>query len=77
MPSKSLPWPSPHLSTRQMQILHLMALGYASSAIGDELGIARNTVRNHKYLMYKRLGANSAEHAVAIAFRKGYMDRGK
>lgn len=68
------PWPSPNLSSRQIEILHLMAEGYASRVIGEKLGISRYTVRNHKHEMYKRLGASSAEHAVAIAMRRGYID---
>ena len=75
MPSKHLPWPSQNLSTRQIEVLHLMADGFTSRAIGEKLGISRYTVRNHKSAMYKRLKANSAEHAMAIAMRKGYVSR--
>jgi DNA-binding CsgD family transcriptional regulator len=75
MQSKHLPWPSEILSTRQIEILHLMTEGYTSRAIGDKLGISRYTVRNHKSALYKKLKANSAEHAVAIAMRKGYVSR--
>ena len=73
MPSKHLPWPSQNLSTRQIEILTLMAEGFTSHEIGAKLGITHNTVRNHKYHMYKRMGARSAEHAVSIAYRKGYL----
>ena len=68
------PWPSGILSTRQIEVLHLMTEGKTSLAIGVQLGISPNTVRNHKCALYKKLGASSAEHAVAIAMRKGWAE---
>lgn len=54
------------LTTRQLQILHLAALGYRNADIAEELGISFKTVVYHLGRARERLGARNTKEAVAI-----------
>ncbi len=57
----------PQLSRRQNEVLRLVALGYTNRKIGLVLGIARQTVKNHLYDIYKALGVRDRTQA-AVAW---------
>jgi DNA-binding NarL/FixJ family response regulator len=59
------------LSTREREVLALLADGLATDAIADRLFISRNTVRAHVQRVITKLGAHSKLEAVAIARRHG------
>jgi DNA-binding NarL/FixJ family response regulator len=61
------------LTGRQQQVLELIAEGLTAAQIGRRLGLAFTTVKTHKADTFKRLGARSAAHAVAIAYRRGLI----
>jgi len=61
------------LSERQLQILHLIALGHADSDVARLLSIAEVTVRSHVHHLLTRLNARNRTHAVAIAYRLGIV----
>ena len=44
------------LSERQNQVLRLVALGYTEREIGQKLGLARHTVKNHLSDIRAKLG---------------------
>jgi DNA-binding CsgD family transcriptional regulator/PAS domain-containing protein len=46
-------------TTRQIEVVRLVALGVSSKEIGFRLGIAESTVRNHLETIFRKLGANS------------------
>ncbi len=54
------------LTTRQLQILHLAALGLRNQDIADELGISFKTVVYHLGKARERLGARNTKEAIAI-----------
>ncbi|MBY8849077.1 response regulator transcription factor [Saccharothrix longispora] len=62
------------LTTREREALVLLAQGAGTEEIGERMGIARNTVRNHVQRVLEKLGARSKLEAVAIARRDGLLD---
>ena len=61
---------STKLTTRQIEILRLMARGAHAKEIGSALGISVNTVRTHIQRILRRLEVHSQLEAVAAAFRE-------
>lgn len=62
------------LTGRERETLLLLADGASTEQIGERLGVARNTVRNHTQRVLEKLGARSKLEAVAIARREGLLD---
>jgi DNA-binding CsgD family transcriptional regulator len=58
--AKTLQAKIPGLSRRQAQVLHLITQGKTSKAIATLLGIAPNTVENHRHTLLKKFGASSS-----------------
>jgi DNA-binding NarL/FixJ family response regulator len=56
--------PMPVLTTRQAEVLALLAEGHANKEIRHRLGIAERTVRAHLTELFHLLGANSRMQAV-------------
>lgn len=61
------------MSTRQTQILALVAEGMTNGQIGKELGMSVSTVSSHLRHLYRRIGANDRAHAVLLALRAGVL----
>jgi DNA-binding CsgD family transcriptional regulator len=61
------------LSTRQVEVLRLVAIGASAPEIADELCISEATVRTHVKNILERLGAKNRAHAVALAMRDGLL----
>lgn len=57
------------LSTRQREVLELLADGLPARLIAERLGIAETTARNHIHALLHRLGCHSQLQAVAVARR--------
>lgn len=55
------------LSARECDVLALIVSGYSNQEIADELGIARNTVKNHLRSILARLGVRNRAQAAAYA----------
>jgi DNA-binding NarL/FixJ family response regulator len=62
------------LTSRQREILLLVASGHQVSEIAEMLAISPGTVENHKRRVYAKLNATSAAHAVARAASLGIID---
>jgi pimeloyl-ACP methyl ester carboxylesterase/DNA-binding CsgD family transcriptional regulator len=60
------------LTTREKEVLHLLARGWDNDQIGSELKIAEKTVRNHVSGIFAKLGVETRARAVAIARDGGY-----
>ncbi|MGY4766965.1 helix-turn-helix domain-containing protein [Kribbella sp. CWNU-51] len=60
----------PDLTTRQLQLLRLVADGHSNTQIAHRLFVAEGTVRKHLENIYERLGVTSRTAAVATAFRR-------
>ncbi len=64
------------LSTRQMQVLALIAQGKPNKVVARELGLSENTVRVHVSAMFVQLGVNSRTAAVLAAQQAGLVTMG-
>lgn len=58
------------LTPRQLECLELAAQGLLSKQIAERLGITERTVKCHRYLAMRTLGASTATQAVAIVTRR-------
>jgi DNA-binding CsgD family transcriptional regulator len=61
------------LTTRQAQVLHLLAQGGSTAHIADELGLSQETVRNHIRGLLRRLGVHSRLEAVVVGHERGLV----
>ena len=57
----------PHLSPRQLDIMHYVARGFNNAEIATALGVGRDCVKANLKIVFARLGAASRSEAVAIA----------
>jgi DNA-binding NarL/FixJ family response regulator len=62
-----------HLSPRETEILNLVAAGRRNKQIGQQLGLAEDTVKAHVSSILGKLEASDRTHAVAIAVRRGII----
>jgi DNA-binding NarL/FixJ family response regulator len=60
---------APTLTTREIEVLELLAAGLSHQAIADRLDIGSETVRTHARKAAGRLGAKTRTQAVASAIR--------
>jgi DNA-binding NarL/FixJ family response regulator len=61
------------LTPRELDVLRLLAGGWATRAMADELGVTFHTIRNYVQAVIQKLGAHSRLEAVAIALRDGVV----
>jgi DNA-binding NarL/FixJ family response regulator len=62
------------LSSREIDVLRLIAAGNANKQIAGQLGIAEETVKSHITNILAELGANDRTHAVATALKRGIIE---
>jgi len=63
------------LSSREREVLKLVAEGYRSREIGDFLCISEKTVEKHRANLMRKLGVRSAAALTAFAMEKGLVTR--
>ena len=61
------------LTTRERDVLELLAAGLSQREIGRELYVSYNTVHTHIRSIYRKLGASSRAAAVAVARGRGWL----
>lgn len=61
------------LSKRETTILESIARGRSLVEIGEELHISPLTVKTHVRNIYRKLEANSRQHAVYLAHQRGFL----
>jgi two-component system NarL family response regulator len=66
----------PTLTGREIEVLQLVAQGYTSREIGEQLYISENTVKNHVRNILDKLGLHSRNEAVLYAVRENLIDLG-
>jgi DNA-binding NarL/FixJ family response regulator len=59
------------LSTRELEIVGLVAQGMSNKAIGMELGLSDNTVRNHLGSILEKLGLDNRVQVATFALKQG------
>jgi two-component system NarL family response regulator len=57
----------PRLTTRERQVLNLVANGYTSRQIGEKLGISPRTAETHRVNIGRRLGIRNVAQMVRYA----------
>jgi DNA-binding CsgD family transcriptional regulator len=67
--------PSCPLSKREHEIVAFLADGYAALNIAARLNLSHATVRNHIQNALRRLEVHSQVELVALALRRGWVDR--
>jgi len=61
------------LTSRERDVLDLLAAGLSQREIGRELYVSYNTVHTHIRSIYRKLGASSRAAAVAVARARGWL----
>jgi DNA-binding NarL/FixJ family response regulator len=59
------------LSTREREVLGMVAMGQSSGEIAAALVVARSTVESHVRHCLDKLGARNRAHAIAVALWRG------
>jgi DNA-binding NarL/FixJ family response regulator len=62
------------LTTREIEVLRLIASGNANKVIADKLFITEETVKGHVKNILSKLGANDRTHAVTIGLKRGIIE---
>ena len=62
------------LTSREIDVLRLIAGGNANKLIADQLSISEDTVKGHVKNILSKLGASDRTHAVTIALKRGIID---
>jgi DNA-binding NarL/FixJ family response regulator len=62
------------LSSREIEVLRLVAGGNANKEIAVRLTISEETVKGHVKSILAKLGANDRTHAVTIGLKRGIID---
>jgi DNA-binding NarL/FixJ family response regulator len=62
------------LTTRERQILHLIAAGYSNNEIAERLSISPKTVDNHRTRMMAKLNVHSLAQLLSYALKEGLLD---
>ncbi len=66
--------PSPRLTSRELEVLKLVAQGMSNKEIRSELYISENTVKNHVRNLLDKLHLHSRMEAVVYAVREKILD---
>lgn len=66
--------PEPALTTRQQEVLRLLAEGRTVRAVGSRLGISESTVDKHVRDLYRRLGTQDRASTIRTAELRGLLD---
>jgi two-component system nitrate/nitrite response regulator NarL len=64
----------PELSERETQVLDALARGLTMAALARELWLAMDTCKTHRTRLYRKLGAHTGAHAVAIGYQTGLLE---
>jgi DNA-binding NarL/FixJ family response regulator len=64
------------LTSRELEILHLIASGLSNAEIGQELFISETTVKTHVTHILAKLGLRDRVQAVVLAYQTGIFEPG-
>ena len=67
-------FPAPALTTREIEVLRLVAKGMSNREIADDLYISENTVKNHVRNILEKLHLHNRMEAVIYAVRERLLD---
>jgi DNA-binding NarL/FixJ family response regulator len=61
------------LTSREIEVLRLIAAGNANKEIASQLSIAEETVKSHVTNILAKLHAKDRTHAVTTALKRGFI----
>jgi DNA-binding NarL/FixJ family response regulator len=61
------------VSSRELDVLKLIAKGKSNKEIGARLGITESTVKAHLARIFPKLGVTDRAHAIAFAIKRGFI----
>ena len=64
---------APIISSRELDVLELLARGLTNRQIAERLALSVETVKTHVERLFRRLGAADRTEAVALGFRAGLL----
>lgn len=64
---------TPHLTAREIQVLHAVATGHSTEETGRRVFLGPRQVKWHLTRAARALGTRDRTHTVAEAFRLGYL----
>ena len=70
-PSPSIADLSAALSSRELQVVRLLAEGMTNQQIGDSLELSHKTVKNHVSHILRKAGLNTRTQVAILALRGG------
>jgi DNA-binding NarL/FixJ family response regulator len=62
------------LTSREIDVLRLIAEGNANKIVADKLSITEETVKGHVKSILSKLSANDRTHAVTIGLKRGIIE---
>jgi len=62
------------LTSRETEVLRLIAAGKANKLVASDLAITEETVKGHVKSILSKLGASDRTHAVTIALKRGIIE---
>jgi DNA-binding NarL/FixJ family response regulator len=62
------------LTTREVEVLHLVVQGYSTQTMADRLGVSRHTVRTHVQQVLRKLGVHGRGKIARAAAAAGLVD---
>ena len=62
------------LTSREVEVLRLIAAGKANKLVASDLSITEGTVKGHVKSILSKLGASDRTHAVTIALKRGIIE---
>ena len=62
------------LTSREIDVLKLIAAGNSNKIVADKLSITEETVKGHVKNILSKLGANDRTHAVTIGLKRGIIE---
>lgn len=63
------------LTSRERQVLHLIADGYNNTEIAQRLGVSAKTIDNHRTRLMAKLDVHSVAQLIAYALKEGLLDQ--
>ena len=72
-PTQRHPFAGQQLSTRELQVIRLVARGHSNQQIADELFLSVETVRTYLRRVFAKLGVNDRTHLAVLAHQAGLL----
>lgn len=62
----------PQFTSREEEVLHLLAAGHSNDEMAERLSVTERTVRYHLHNIYRKIDADSRNQAIVWAVRQDY-----